>query len=134
MKFIKSMLRALLFGLLSPAHADNQTSDGIGYATVDAALSALKTRADVRFATPKSDGWLIATEQATYAIWSFTPEGHYAHPAVVKRVAKQNAQRQVFIETFALCEADKVSCDRLMSEFEKLNAQEAEEIQKGIDR
>jgi hypothetical protein len=134
MKFIMPTLLALLFGLLRPAYADNQTSKGIGYASVDAALSSLKKRSDVTFTTTKPDGWLIATDETMFAIWSFTPQGHYAYPAVVKRAAMQNTQGQVFIETSALCEADKVSCDRLMSEFSKLNEQVREDVHKETNK
>ncbi len=107
----------------SAVHAENQPAkSGIGFSTVDEALVFLKTKPNVTFTTTKPDGWLIANEQSPFTVWSFTPQGHYADPAVVKRELKQNSGG-VFIETSALCEADKSSCDRLLGEFQQMNSQ-----------
>jgi hypothetical protein len=62
-----------------------------------------------------------------YAIWSFTPEGHYAHPAVVRRTVKQ-ANGMVYVEMSALCQAAKEPCDRLMREFQQLNQRMRDEV------
>jgi len=74
----------------------------------------------------------LHNDSKPFAIWSFTPEGHYAYPAVVKRELKQNAQGGAFIEMTALCEATKDACDRLIGEFQKLNGQAKEDVQKRI--
>lgn len=88
----------------------------IGYASVGEALEALKAKPGVNIVT-KPDGWVIATEPTVYAQWSFTPEGHYAHPAVVRRTIQQRQDGEVHFDTAALCGADKPACDRLMAEF-----------------
>ena len=92
----------------------------IGYASVKEALEELKAKPGVVVVT-KPDGWIIATEPKVYAQWSFTPEGHYAHPAVVRRLVQQRPDGEVSVETSALCGAEQNACDRLMAEFRALN-------------
>jgi hypothetical protein len=92
----------------------------IGYASVKEALEELKAKPGVVIVT-KPDGWIIATEPKVYAQWSFTPEGHYAHPAVVRRLVQQRPDGEVYVETSALCGAEQHSCDRLMAEFRESN-------------
>lgn len=131
-KQMKSIIPTLLFWLVSPAYAENQAGKGVGYKSVDAALSALKARSDITFTTTQPDSWLIATDEKNVVIWSFTPQGHYAYPAVVKRAVMQNTQGQVYIETSALCQANKTSCDRLMNEFAELTEQIREDVRQKI--
>lgn len=92
----------------------------IGYPSVEEALQALRAKPGVTIVT-RPDGWIIATEPKVYAQWSFTPEGHYAHPAVMRRLVQQRPGDEVYVETSALCESSKVSCDRLMAEFRALD-------------
>ena len=92
----------------------------IGYASVQEALESLKVKPGVSVVT-KRDGWIIATEPKVYAQWSFTPKGHYAHPAVVRRLIQQKLGGEIYFEIAALCGSDKDSCDRLMAEFRALN-------------
>jgi len=112
----------LSIGPGSYAQEDLQPDDAyarqtvIGYASVAEAMEALKAKPGVHIVT-KPDGWIIATEPAVYAQWSFTPEGHYAHPAVVRRLIEQRKDGEVHVEIAALCGADKAACDRLMAEF-----------------
>jgi len=115
------MLRTLSLFLLTisaPGHALAQPASGVGYATVAAALEALKSRGDVSISD--QGGWTIIADDPAKAIWSFTPPGHPAHPAVVKRtmVSKDG---MVGIEMTALCQAAKAPCDALMEEFKTLN-------------
>lgn len=92
----------------------------IGYPSVGEALEALKAMPGVAINT-QPDGWVIVTEPGIYAKWSFTPAGHYAHPAVVRRVVQQRPNGEVHVETAALCQADQASCDKLLGEFRELN-------------
>jgi hypothetical protein len=73
------------------------------------------------------DGWTIAVEPGTKAIWSFTPAGHYAYPAVVRREVKQR-DGNVYVDTVALCQAEKAACDRLIRDFERLNQRMSESM------
>ncbi len=67
------------------------------------------------------DGWTTVNEPAASAQWSFTPAGHYAHPAVVRRVIVRGAGGAISVDTQALCEAKADACGRLVAEFEAMN-------------
>lgn len=103
----------------------------LGYPTVAAALEGLKARPGVSVTTTKPDGWIIATEPTTKALWSFAPEGHYAYPAVVRREVKEREGGEVYIEMVALCQAAKEPCDRLIREFQELNERLRANLQRG---
>ncbi len=92
----------------------------VGYRTVQEALEALKQKPNVRIEVTKPDAWIIAHEPADIQ-WSFAPAGHYAYPAVVRRVLKVDGSGDLRIEMSALCQAAKSSCDQLLKEFEELN-------------
>lgn len=118
----------LLFGAPTSWAQSDQAVDGapatrssIGYASVHEALASLKAKPGANISVTKPDGWIIVNESSpAFAIWSFTPEGHYAYPAVVRRTLGQSNGR-VQVMTAALCEAAKQPCDRLIQEFEQLN-------------
>lgn len=100
-----------------------ESSDGaksLGYSTVSEALTSLKNKPGTSITVTKPDGWTIVNETSPeFAVWSFAPQGHYAYPAVVRRTIK-NANGQVYVVTAALCQADKLSCDKLIREFQQL--------------
>ena len=108
----------LLFLFLFNTAVSAEETRGIGFPTVAAALEALKARSDVKISI--QSGWTIADDRSTNAIWSFTPADHPAYPAVVKRavVAKGG---EAYVDMTALCQASKVACDELMSDFNALN-------------
>ena len=66
------------------------------------------------------NGWLIATDEAALAIWSFAPENYPAYPAVVKRQAVPNGIGSI-IKMDVHCEASKTACDNLVRTFAKMN-------------
>ena len=111
-----------------------QPDSGVGYRTVSEALAALKSKPGVNITTTKPDGWTIANESGGMGQWSFTPPGHYAYPAVVKRVVKQRPNGDVFVEMTGLCEAQKTACDKLIEEFKELNDRMAENVQRRLQR
>ena len=90
----------------------------IEYQTVSQALTALRAKPGVAFTT--ENGWLIATDDGAYSIWSFAPQGYAAYPAVVKRwvIPKQVGSE---IRMDVLCEAAKANCDDLVRTFAKMN-------------
>jgi hypothetical protein len=92
----------------------------VGYASVREAFEDLKAKPDVTIVT-RRDGWVVVTEPRPYAQWSFTPEGHYAHPAVVRRTIQQSPNGEVRVETAALCGAEQAACEKLMAEFRQRN-------------
>lgn len=97
---------ALLFAARAGAQAD------IGYPTVAAARSA----ATALLGAKKSEqqGWLVVEQMPV--IWSFTPAGHEAYPAAVKRTVVQRDGR-IDLDMAVLCEAPKPACDRLVSDL-----------------
>src|SRR4030095_746887 len=119
-----SAARALLLTALSFGAAA-QDQRGVGYPTVDAALQALKARKDVSISV--QGGWTIVDDRAASTLWSFTPPGHPAHPAVVKR-SVVSLGGGIGIDMTALCEAAKSACDKLMAEFKELNQRMSQSI------
>lgn len=133
MRCATAVLTVLLVSAAAHAAAkDLPANQGFGFATVSDTLAFLKTKPSVSFTTTKPDSWLIANDSEPFTIWSFTPEGHYAYPAVVKRELKKNAQGWAFVETTALCEAKKDACDKLIGEFHKSNEQIKQDVQKRL--
>ena len=128
MRILSLLLLACVWGLCgrSLAQEDLQPDDEysrqtvIGYPSVPEALESLKAKPGVAIVT-KPDGWIIATEPKVYAQWSFTPRGHYAHPAVVRRLIQQKPGGEIYFEISALCGSDKDSCAKLMAEFRARN-------------
>jgi hypothetical protein len=101
-----------------PAAAIQQAGSGIGYKSVAAALEGLKARKDVEVF--EQGGWTMADDRADGSLWSFTPRGHPAHPAAVKRtITRKDGKTQ--IEMTALCQAERGACDRLIDDFQELN-------------
>lgn len=92
--------------------------DTVGYASVAAALQALRARPDVVIS--EQHGWIVADDRANNTLWSFTPKGHPAFPAAVKREIVQKKEG-IFIDMSVRCEASKQACDNLVVEFQKLN-------------
>lgn len=117
-----TMRKLLVFLLTLPVlgAACAQSTDGVGYPSVSAALDALKAKAGVNIAV--QGGWTIVTDKAANTLWSFTPQDHPAHPAVVKRtiVSKDG---NVTIQMNALCQAAEAPCDKLIDDFTALNEQ-----------
>jgi hypothetical protein len=89
----------------------------IGYATVADAMKALRAQPSVIFTT--ENGWIIATDEATYTVWSFAPPNYTAYPAVVKRKVISQATGSS-IQTSVQCEASKSSCDDLVRTFSQM--------------
>src|SRR2546422_3457337 len=90
----------------------------IGYPSVAAALGALRVRKDVGVAV--RDGWTVMTEEGGLTLWSFTPDSHPAHPAVVRRQISQK-DGAWYVDMNTLCEATKAACDKLVEDFRVLN-------------
>ena len=129
MRFVTSLALLLSVGTAigqqpeQPVSAPTQPQSataGIGFATVAEALETLRTKPGVQVILTKPDAWTIVNEPGSVQ-WSFTPNTHMAHPAVVRRAIKVNPEGYVYIEMSALCQAEKVHCDKLLEEFKELN-------------
>jgi hypothetical protein len=94
---------------------DNDVAD-IGYATVAAVLESLRAEPTAQFREQR--GWtLVSSRERGEAVeWFFTPEGHGAHPAVVKRTAVERDGIGM-IDVAALCHAEQAACDLLLDDF-----------------
>jgi hypothetical protein len=103
-----------------PTGLPEASTSTIGYPSVADALAALKSREDVLVEV--KDGWTIITEAGALTTWSFTPQGHPAHPAVAKRVLYQENGSWT-LKMDVRCEADKEPCDQFVRDFEALNEQ-----------
>jgi hypothetical protein len=97
-----------------------QPGSSVGYPTVAAALRDLRSRPGVEFSSPA--GWTVASDNASATLWSFTPAGDPAYPAVVKRQIAPEG-RGSSLKMDILCESTKPACDNLVREFQKLNEQ-----------
>ena len=128
------LIFALILGSNNAIADDQKSEKSVGFETVEDALTFLKTKPSVSFTVTKPDGWLIANDSSPFAVWSFTPEGHYAHPAVVKRELKQNEKGDVQIEMTALCQAAKEPCDKLINEFKEMNNQSAKNVKNKLNQ
>jgi hypothetical protein len=95
--------------------ASNST---IGYPDVATALAALRSRSDITFRD--QNGWTIAIDEKARTIWSFSPKGYPAYPAVVRRqvVPRGNGSS---ITMSIHCEAEKAQCDDLVRTFARMN-------------
>lgn len=114
-------LITLLFAVC-PAVFATELSD---FDSVKELESALRADDSVRFRTEK--GWLIA--ESGYRLWSFTPDDHPAHPAVVEREVYEE-DGAVQMRSRQLCEADSNNCEQLLSEFKGLNSKVASAVRK----
>jgi len=97
------------------------SSSAITYPSVAAALAALEARDGKDTVVVHADGWTIVNEPKASAQWQFTPRGHYAYPAVVRRVIKRASGQKPTVETSSLCEASSEACSKLLAEFASMN-------------
>ena len=102
-----------------------QQSESSTAPTVAATLEALRSRASVQISI--KEGWTIVSEPETQTQWIFTPPGHPAHPAAIKRTFFKH-DGGVHIGMSAMCQAEKAACDRLISEFQVLNEKLRESV------
>ena len=112
-----ALLLPAFAGAEEPAPLPEAEKSTIGYATVADALAALKLKPGVKVSAT-ADGWTVFAEGT--ALWSFTPEGHPAHPSAVRREPVER-DGKVVIEMAVLCEAGKEPCDQLVRDFTILN-------------
>lgn len=97
------------------------TDSAIGYASPEEALAALRLKPGAKLS--EQDGWTIvqdAEDARHIALWSFTPPGHPAHPAMVKRTFYEEGGR-VWMTMEVRCGAGKRACDDLVRQFQALD-------------
>ena len=117
----------------SPEDASASVGANIGYSNVAEALLSLTRKPGVQVNVTQPDGWTIVNDPSpVFTIWSFTPHGHPAHPAVVRRILQQDKSGNVAVEMVALCEAEKEPCDQLLRDFQLLNEQMKNSIRRRL--
>lgn len=94
-------------------------ASAVGYDTVAEALAGLEAKEGTSRRTTK-DGWIEIEDTGKNVLWSFVPEDHPAHPAVVRRTTSGRGLA-VQIDMSGLCEAEKDACEKLMKELAKKN-------------
>jgi hypothetical protein len=101
---------------LQAARADDAALASIGATSVAAVLAELRTDPSAQFREQR--GWTVVAsrEGGSPVEWFFTPEGHAAHPAVVKRAAVEQGGVGM-IDLAALCHAEQAACDQLLDDF-----------------
>jgi hypothetical protein len=99
---------------LEPLPESKESS--IGYPTIADAIAALRAKPGVQIRVEQ--GWTIVEDGRT--LWTFTPDGHPAHPTVVKRTVVEDT-KGVWMDMDVLCQAAKKPCDALVREFQQLN-------------
>jgi hypothetical protein len=109
-----------------PAAAAEQT--GIEFRSVAEALKSLEARDGVDTVATHAEGWVTINEPAAAAQWTFTPPGHDAYPAVVRRIIRRGSNGKYIVETTSLCEAAQDKCSQLLADFETMNGRISEAI------
>ena len=130
--FILYLFLAASLRCISAANA--ATSD-IGFSSVTEALETVEKQPGARINTTEPDNWTIVninTHGGGMEQWSFAPKGHFAYPAVAKRTLRVGVDGQVYLDSAFLCEARKEPCDRLAKEFEALNEQIRNNVQRRL--
>lgn len=127
---ITAMAAAFLAGACATGYQpDPAEATRIGYPTIDAALAAVRARPGV--SESQKDGWTVIEDPARYETWLFSPAGHPAHPAVVKRTVLSGVGG-TRTQTAALCGAGKVECDKLVAQFQATDKRTSEQTAPNI--
>ena len=122
---LAASLLAAVPALAQTAGSLPERDDGIGYATPQDALLALRAKPGVIMS--QANGWLLADDRAEHVLWAFPPSTDAAFPAVVRRqfVATGN---QLSIKMGVKCGGTKLGCDQMVLGFEQLNERTREQL------
>lgn len=105
-----------------PAPSAARPVPPIPYASVAEALAALEARDGNGTIVTHADGWTTVNDPMASAQWSFTPAGHPAHPALVRRIVERQPVGELRIDVQTLCEAaNPAACTQLRSDFEAMS-------------
>jgi len=113
---VRSIVIALcVLGSHAAFAADDEPAP-IGQSTVAGVLESLRADPSAQFREQR--GWTVvaSSERGAPVEWFFTPEGHPAHPAVIKRTAIER-DGVGMIDLAALCQTDQAPCDQLLDDF-----------------
>ncbi|GAA5168542.1 hypothetical protein [Viridibacterium curvum] len=97
----------------------------IEYPSVHVALRALLSRRDIKIEV--RDRWTII-QDAAGQIWTFVPIDHPAYPTVMRQRIFRSADGAIHSDMAALCEAEKMPCDKVMEILRQRNRETAAEL------
>lgn len=109
-----------------PAPLPETTHSEIEYPSPGAAWRALRADPHVQF--EDRGGWMIANDPAHATVWTFSPQGDPAFPALVKRHVVER-DGQLMMNMSVLCGASKQACDDFVRRFQRLNEDMARALQ-----
>ncbi len=112
----------------TPPSPTSVTATQYGYKSPEEALRALRNQPGVVIST-RPDGWTVADDRPGFTVWSFSPSGHPAHPAGIKRVLVQDQVGNVSVMMTAKCGGPRTACDKLVAEFQRTNDEMRERVQ-----
>ena len=115
----------------TPSPSPPEPSKGIGYATPQAALDALRKRTDVEIGVQRK--WLVIRDNPNKAIWTFAPPDHPAYPTVIKRMVSSKDGNEK-METSALCQAKRAACDAMMNDVQAVDEKMRASLQKTMPK
>jgi hypothetical protein len=110
---------------IASAQQPSTSQSSIGYPSVAAALQALQHKSGVNIVN--QGGWTVIDDPSEQTIWSFTPPGHPAYPAAVRRQIVKG-DTGISLKMNILCQAAKQPCDKLVADFQELNNKMRENI------
>lgn len=120
-----SLISAITVSISVSANADvmcGQTVQGMP-ALID---DVSKPRPD---RNSENDKFISVVDRATSVMWIATKAANPAHPGVAcRRVLEKNGE--LFVDMQAICGGPKPACDSMMKEFEMLNAQMRDEMER----
>jgi hypothetical protein len=130
-RLLRTLLSLFLIfgGVAAVAQTEPLGPTGVGFKTVEEAMTVLKDKPGVTVTTRSRDQWIIINEPWLKINWSFAPVGHYAYPAVVRRDIKVNDEGKLVMQTRALCDSGRSACERLIAEFNESNRRAYENLQ-----
>lgn len=119
-----AILFATLMAVAIPAWAEpkpipESRDPGMEYDSVAEALKGVSATPGIEWKI--ENGWPIAMDREGLAVWSFSPPGYPAHPAVVKRYVIPVGDNRSIVSMAIQCEASKSACDDLYRTFAKMN-------------
>src|SRR5438094_283919 len=118
---------ALCLTAVHSAHADELCGTP---SAAPAAVLARVSAANPPSAVTHTGQYLAIFDQASKIMWTFTADGHAAHPSVVCRRIVQEAGGSLSLLMNVHCVAAEAACLQLKRDFEALNARMIDELKK----
>lgn len=121
-----SLWRLLVFlcSLIS-YEATTAELERIEFPSVQAAFESLLARRNVKIEV--RERWTIITD-AKGQIWTFVPLDHPAYPSLMRQRLSRTDDGAVRVRMVALCQAEKMRCEKVMDILRQRNRETAAEL------